>query len=660
MKKEDNTQQRNKRRRPTQSKAQVKAEAKQDTRHNAKRGRGRPRKENEQEDGGFDYTDHVAVAELFQSQFELIENPEIREAATQTGFANPGLTDSPEVIRARYLQLAQYVVRNNYAFKNRDKFFLIRRPEGGEATGIYFKDQTVDLFIEGKRTKGKKSFLTTQEKSAIFVDMCRRFEKIMYPSSVNIKTMALNWSFRDVGTVLRDAEHIKVFSDVVFRPGFENDPDSSSFNIWTGWGRTPYDGDDYEEKCPLIMRHIRDIMCNKDATSYRFLMNWLAHMIQRPWEPTSKALTFISRQGTGKNTVFSRILREIVGLQHYYEGTSKDQFVGHFNKHLEGVLLGVADEALFYGDKQAQDAFKSLIASDMLQVEEKYKSSYKIQNCMRLVFLTNHDRANDTEADNRRYVIFEVSNEFKDCPEYFNPLYAEIGSGGIEAFFRVLKEWKLEKAVLEKVPDSPTMRKHVEMSLDAKPIDSFLNHICETGEFRSKLVMREISDRYHDRGIDARNLSWLDTDGQQDFVASVVYDAFNEYCRSALSVRNVPSEKAFWMRFDQVFESVITYRGRRRPTLHTSNAQELEIESRSKDYAFLCAGKANVMQATIRTLKSVWDCRACVEEHVLGFPKGWPSIGDIQDNDLSAPVLSHNAYNNVVPLKRSGTDDIPF
>ena len=84
------------------------------------------------------------------------------------------------------------------------------------------------------------------------------------------------------------------------------------------------------------------------------------------------------------------------------------------------VLL---DEALFSGDRKAQDQMKSLITEPICRVEAKYQPSSSIH----LFFATtNHEQFGLTASDDRRHAFFEVSDCKRCNAVYFSDLFRSI------------------------------------------------------------------------------------------------------------------------------------------------------------------------------------------------------------------------------------------
>ena len=68
------------------------------------------------------------------------------------------------------------------------------------------------------------------------------------------------------------------FDRVIYDPeNLRSQAGERSFNLWTGFARTSGRGD-----WKLMARHIHSVICKRDRETWRYLIRWLAHAVQRP------------------------------------------------------------------------------------------------------------------------------------------------------------------------------------------------------------------------------------------------------------------------------------------------------------------------------------------------------------------------------------------
>ncbi len=149
------------------------------------------------------------------------------------------------------------------------------------------------------------------------------------------------------------------------------------------------------------------------------------------------ALVFRGREGIGKDT-FIKPLRMIVGNDHYLMLSSLSQITGRFSGHLATALLVFCNESVWGGDKSAQGILKSMITDDVQPIEHKGRDLFMVKSYRRMMFATNENWAVPRGADDRRYVITDVSDSHKNDRPYFKAIHQELESGGVEALMAYL------------------------------------------------------------------------------------------------------------------------------------------------------------------------------------------------------------------------------
>lgn len=223
-------------------------------------------------------------------------------------------------------------------------------------------------------------------------------------------------------------------------PGIDLGPDY--LNMWGGWGTEPKrnaDGslDFSGDGCKRFLRHIRVVWCNRDMKLFKWVIGWLADIVQHPTRKKGKAIMLVSGQGTGKSFPIEHYLARIFGGAYGYEDTT-NFLTRNFNASSSGKLLIYGDEFVFQGDKATNDRLKSFITKEKDKIEEKGKDSYVVDHHTRLIASTNHSHALNLENDDRRWLILNVSDEFKNNIPYFEAFKDEADNGGPEALHAYL------------------------------------------------------------------------------------------------------------------------------------------------------------------------------------------------------------------------------
>lgn len=235
------------------------------------------------------------------------------------------------------------------------------------------------------------------------------------------------------------------YDGLVFQPVKEA---PGKYNMWRGFSVSPKPG-----QCSVFWQFVREGICAGSDEIYAYLRRYFAHMIQFPWERPEVAIVMRGGQGTGKNT-FSDAMGSLVKL-HFCEITSVDQLTGRFNAHMRNVLLLHANEATWGGNKSESGKLKALITDATIPIEMKGHDIIHIDNYLRLVISSNDAWPVPVDADDRRFLLLDVSPVFKQDKVFFGALHAELNAGGREALMYDLQSEDLTGFSPRAKPNTP-------------------------------------------------------------------------------------------------------------------------------------------------------------------------------------------------------------
>lgn len=266
-----------------------------------------------------------------------------------------------------------------------------------------------------------------------------------------------------------------------FYPGSDKHPSQvpkGYLNLWTGLAVEPKKGD-----WSLFRKHLRDKVCGGKREHFSFLMDWLAHAVQRPQEKPGSAVVICSSQkGSGKSMLL-RFLRKIFG-RHLYTAARAEQLTGKFNGHLEETLIFGVEEGLWAGSHANNSVLKDLITAEQISIERKGLDSKNVPNYTRFIFLSNEDWVVPVGTDERRYFVLDFEHERAKDQSYFDPIYEQMEEeGGIEAMLHDLMEREI-KANLRNPPKTEGLLKQRVHGLDG--CDRFLVELATEGEADAK------------------------------------------------------------------------------------------------------------------------------------------------------------------------------
>ena len=152
-------------------------------------------------------------------------------------------------------------------------------------------------------------------------------------------------------------EHTKrrQYPKVVFEPG---GTPAGSFNLWRGFAVQPNAG----ASCRPFLDHLRANVCRGDTENFKWLIGWLAHMVQPPAEEPGVAIVLRGGCGVGKTLVGNYV--GALFPAHHVTVAQPSELTGNFNAHLQNALLIQVEEGFWAGDKSAEGALKNLVTSE--------------------------------------------------------------------------------------------------------------------------------------------------------------------------------------------------------------------------------------------------------------------------------------------------------
>lgn len=282
-----------------------------------------------------------------------------------------------------------------------------------------------------------------------------RFTQVVVDGKIKETTWSARW--------LSDRKR-RQYCGIVFHPA----PDERSFpphgyyNLWKGFS---YEPRQKAQGWAILADHIRNHVCQGRDDYYRWILGWMAHIIQRPRERVGTAIVLRGKMGTGKTVVGEAIGALIAS--HYFLVDDPRYVTGQFNAHMASCLLLQAEEAVWAGDKAAEGRLKGLITSKFQMIEAKGVDPIRLDNFVRLIMTSNEGWVVPAGKDERRFAVFDVSDAVAQNSEYFREMAEQLRDGGYEALLYDLMQFDLSTVDLRKIPRTGALLEQKIRSLDS-------------------------------------------------------------------------------------------------------------------------------------------------------------------------------------------------
>ena len=216
---------------------------------------------------------------------------------------------------------------------------------------------------------------------------------------------------------------------------YDVDPDyvekDSEVNLWEGFAieKVPREEFSVEMKSSIDSTFDRYFtsLGNGNEKVKTYLINWIAHLIQRPhiYLPTVPFLQSADG-GTGKSA-YSDIIGYVLGNKDKYVCRAHGfaELNSQYTGHLRHSFLYCAEELEYEDGKKNINFLKAWTTNQKLIINEKYGGKIEIPNKVRIMITTNGLNTIPVEEGQRRLVMTTVSNELKNDKAFFDRMYDE-------------------------------------------------------------------------------------------------------------------------------------------------------------------------------------------------------------------------------------------
>ncbi len=234
-----------------------------------------------------------------------------------------------------------------------------------------------------------------------------------------------NTKYGPMGHAWFTHEAARRYDYVAFVPR-EDAPDNV-YNLFRGWSVTPKEGD-----CELFLDFVHNIICDWDESYFTYLMDWAAHLFQKPEEPGQVAVVLRGKQGIGKG-YFTKTLGSLMG-NHFAHVKNVRHLLGNFNAHLRNKLLVFGDEVFGTNEQSARGVLKAMITEETQDIEQKGVDVVREDRYFRIILSSNEGWAVPAELDDRRFFVLNVTHPLRDSEkeknDYFDVLTDWADNGG--------------------------------------------------------------------------------------------------------------------------------------------------------------------------------------------------------------------------------------
>jgi hypothetical protein len=213
------------------------------------------------------------------------------------------------------------------------------------------------------------------------------------------------------------------------------DPDGKYHNTWKGWAVKPVED---EILCRVAREYLFEVLCWKNKSKYRHLLDFLSHMFQFPEvKPTYGLALKSEEEGSGKSEL-SKHLMLMIGLGNSANTSNPNRIFGAHNGILNNCILlslGEVEWALY---KQWSNQLRDLFTVTTLIIDEKHLPPFKQNSFTRIIIDGNADHIMFVSRTARRLTIYTVNPVYVGNTKYWKQFNDVMNNGGREALMHFL------------------------------------------------------------------------------------------------------------------------------------------------------------------------------------------------------------------------------
>jgi len=282
-------------------------------------------------------------------------------------------------------------------------------------------------------------------------------------------------------------ENIQSYESIIFDPKILDQ--KNDFNLYDGFDCKNVEDYDDDNIFFKLVRHVIN-----DDKLYEYFLDWLAHIIQKPYQKTNNAIVFYSEvKGVGKDSIVCALKK--LFSKYYAQLESIEDIEKNFNAHLCNKLL-VYGEEITSKAKNFNDKLKSIITRTTCNMEKKGFDSIQLNDYSNFIFSTNNENCFKVESGDRRLCLINCIEQRLidsdiDCEEYYK--YIEQPEN-IDNIYSVLKNRTIKYKI--GVDPPPMTAYKQELLFENKPAYIQFLFKCDAFEFvGNEMTINELHEK---------------------------------------------------------------------------------------------------------------------------------------------------------------------
>lgn len=214
----------------------------------------------------------------------------------------------------------------------------------------------------------------------------------------------------------------------------------------------------YEEcntEAPIEFLELLDLTCSNNNILKQYTLDWLSHLLQKPFELPGTSLIFTGEKGVGKDTLWDFVMAHVIGTMYSHNYADTKTFFEKHDCNFMNKFLVKLEEADSKVCLENASVLKSRVTTTYNTFNPKNGKTIKAENMARVVATTNGTCPVDMSSGERRFVIIPCSIEKKgDIPYWANLRNIMFNDAYGRRVASYLLERDISQFVVQKLPEN--------------------------------------------------------------------------------------------------------------------------------------------------------------------------------------------------------------
>lgn len=236
--------------------------------------------------------------------------------------------------------------------------------------------------------------------------------------------------------------------------------------------RVEPDGENHEEVVELFLGLVK-MLCGNSEPLNHYVIRWIAHILQKPYELPGVMLILSGAKGVGKDTTFDFLIAHIFGKYSAANYASSAQFFEKHDTGRQGKFLVKLEEADRTECMKHSSDIKAMVTSSEIIYNPKCQRPVTVPNYCRFIFTTNRGNPVDFGDNERRFVICPCSAEKRGDLDYWTMIRDKLFNDKAgKAVADYLLGIDLSDFIIRRLPENEYQQNVVEA--EVKPEQKFI------------------------------------------------------------------------------------------------------------------------------------------------------------------------------------------